>query len=249
MRMTAVLLVAWGMSTSLLLANEPSPPIPLDVHRIGDRAPHEGKAAIYLACDRSLHKRLENLSLVIGQARHQCVIWRQFDEPWEEEHGLRLGSMGSVIRDHQGRYRMYYELMVSNEKRATAVAFSDDGVHWTKPGLNLAPAIVDDPASNLIRVDPPPDEIGRGLLDGKWYRGAHAFYDPHAVSPQQRYKLMWREGHDMYVASSEDGLHFVTHGRAVQYFADTTASCFFDPLRDEYVIYGRVWIGPFANDL
>jgi len=204
--------------------------------------PRERPNRRYLACDQSLHERLENLSLVIGQARRQRVIWRQFDEPWEKEHGLRLGSMGSVILDHEGRYRMYYELMASNEKRATAVAFSDDGVHWTRPDLNLAPAIVDDPASNLIRLDPPAEKIGRGLLNGKWYRGAHAFYDPHAALPQQRYKLMWRQGHDIYVASSRDGLHFVTHGRAVSYYADTTASYFFDPLRNEYVIYGRVWI-------
>lgn len=218
---------------------------------------HEGKAAIYLArvrfapprqerrylaVDRSLHARLQNLTVKMGHASHEQVLWRQFDEPWEKEYGLRLGSLGNVIRDHEGRYRMYYEVMRSNTKRATAVAFSEDGVDWTKPKLNLARNILDDPASNLIRVDAPEKKTGRGLLDGKWYRGAHAFHDRHASSPERRYKLMWRQGHDIYVASSEDGLHFITHGQAVDYYADTTASYFFDRLRDEYVIYGRVWL-------
>ncbi len=222
----AVLLV-WPIA---LAAAEPPAPVLVDVQRR------------YLAADRSLHDRLENLTLVMGQARRQRVLWRQFDETWEKEHGLALGSMGSVIRDHEGRYRMYYELMLSNEKRVTAVAFSDDGVHWTKPKLNLARHIVDDPASNLIRLDPPEETVGRGLLNGKWYRGAYAFYDGQAASSKRRYKLLWRDGHDMCVASSEDGLHFQTHGRAVDYYADTTASYFFDSLRGEYVIYGRVWL-------
>ncbi len=196
----------------------------------------------YLAVDQSLHAGLENVTLVMGRARRAHVLWRQFDEPWEKENGLQLGALGRVLRDHEGRYRMYYELMRENAERATAVAFSDDGVHWTKPALNIAREIVDDPKSNLVQVAPPKADPGSGLLDGKWYRGAYAFYDEHAEKPEHRYRLMWRQGHDMYVASSADGLHFVTHGRAVDYYADTCPSHFFDTLRNEYVIYGRVWL-------
>mgnify|MGYP006279818495 CR=1 FL=1 len=196
----------------------------------------------YLAADQGLRGQLQNMTLVMGQAQHKQVLWRQFDAAWEKEHSLELGALGRVIRDHEGRYRMYYELMHANAERVTAVAFSNDGIHWTKPALNIAPEIVDHPESNLIRVAPPENDPGRGLLDGKWYRGAHAFYDAHARDPERRYKLLWRQGHDMYVASSADGLHFVTHGRAVDYYADTCPSHFFDPLRNEYVIYGRVWL-------
>ena len=116
------------------------------------------------------------------------------------------------------------------------------GIQWTKPRLNLAPSIVDEPASNLIRVDPAEQDEGRGLLDGKWYRGAHAFYDKQATTPEGRYRLLWRQGHDMYVASSKDGLRFKTHGRAVDFYADTSASYFFDDLQQRYVIFGRIWI-------
>lgn len=196
----------------------------------------------YLAVDSTLHARLENIDLVMGQARREHVLWRQYDAPWEKEHELQLGALGRVIVDHEGRYRMYYELMHANAERATAVAFSNDGVHWTKPALNIAPEVVDHPACNLVSVSPAPEGDGRGLLDGKWYRGAHAFLDPHADKSSERYKLMWRQGHDMYVATSEDGLHFTTRGRAVDYYADTCPSFFFDPLRNQYAVYGRVWI-------
>lgn len=114
-------------------------------------------------------------------------------------------------------------------------------MHWSRPSLNIAPEVVDDPASNLIQVGPPEDGVGQGLLDAKWYRGAHAFYDEKTTDPEKRYKLVWRQGHDIYVASSRDGLRFVTHGRVIDFFADTSPSHFFDPLRDEYVLYGRVW--------
>jgi hypothetical protein len=196
----------------------------------------------YLAVDRSLHAELQNMRLVMESAQRRQVLWRQYSEPWEAAAQLQLGAIGSVFRDHEGRYRMYYELMLNNEKRATAVAFSDDGIRWHKPRLNLAPSLVDEPASNLIRVDPAEQDEGRGLLNGKWYRGAHAFYDTQAATPEGRYRLLWRQGHDMYVASSKDGLHFKTHGRAVEFYADTSASYFFDDLQQCYVIFGRTWI-------
>jgi hypothetical protein len=99
--------------------------------------------------------------------------------------------------------------------------------------LNLAPALVDHPASNLINIEPHP-----GMRDGKWYRSGPVFFDDHAPR-ESRYKLSWRVYDDIYVATSADGLNFVTHGKAIKHKADTQHSAFYDPFKGEYVIYGR----------
>ena len=82
----------------------------------------------YLAVDRSLHADVQNMRLVMDIRTTKAQSFGgSLDEPWEAEHQLQLGALGSVFRDHEGRYRMYYEVMLNNEKRATALALSDDG--------------------------------------------------------------------------------------------------------------------------
>lgn len=195
----------------------------------------------FLAADASLHAQLHDLKPVMGQAIRRAKLWDSLATPWEVRHKFKLGSIGSVIRDHEGRYRMYYELLLDNERRATAVAFSDDGLHWDKPSLNLVPKLLDESDSNLIQLDVPSDLPGVGLLEGRWYRGASVFHDVQTTDPGGRYKLLWRNGHDIYVATSSDGLRFRTRGRAVSHFADTMASAFHDPFAGGYAIYGRHW--------
>ncbi len=195
----------------------------------------------FLAVDRSLHEELKGLELEMGQAKHKGTVRSNREAAWERKAKLNIGYVLNVFRDHQGRYRMYYEVMRANAKRATAVAFSEDGVHWKKPALNLAPELLDHPNSNLIRVDTPDDLSGRGKRNGKWYRSGTVFYDRKAEDTQHRYKMLWRNGHDIYVASSEDGLRFNTRGRAVNHYADTAMSTFRDPVEGGFVIYGRHW--------
>ncbi|MEX2600118.1 MAG: hypothetical protein WD355_00640 [Balneolaceae bacterium] len=187
----------------------------------------------YLAVDTSLHAGLENMELVMGQARDPRKIFTQFEDEWEAENRLRYGFFGSVIRDHEGKFRAYYKVGSGEGGVATAVALSLDGIHWYKPKLNIAPKLIDHPKSNLIYIEPHP------AMDEGWYGGTHAFYDENAPA-ESRYKLAWRIGRELYVATSSDGYHFETQGRAVVYKADTNHSYFFDSLRDEYVIYGRV---------
>lgn len=118
-------------------------------------------------------------------------------------------------------------------KEAMAVAFSDDEVNWIRPALIIAPALVDHPSSNLINIESHP-----GMDDGYWYRCGPIFYDEFAPV-ESRYKLSWRVNNDTYVATSSDGLNFITHGLAIHYKADTQHAAFYDYLKGEYVMYGR----------
>jgi hypothetical protein len=57
----------------------------------------------------------------------------RFDAPWE---GKESGYV-TVMRDHGGRFRMYYRGGGERSREVAGVAFSDDGVAWTKPDLGL----------------------------------------------------------------------------------------------------------------
>ena len=197
----------------------------------------------YLALNRSLHAELRNMEMVMGQANDQKVIFRKFDKDWK----VKCSTDGyeyicGIIRDHNGRYRMYYNVFQhvynSEEKKtrrreAMAVAYSDDGVDWVRPALNIAPAIVDHPSSNLINIEPHP-----GMNEKYYYRAGPVFFEEDAPE-ESRYKLSWRVGHNIYVATSSDGLNFITQGNAINHKADTQHSAFYDPLRSKYVMYGR----------
>jgi len=193
----------------------------------------------FLAVDSSLHAGLENMELGMGQADEIRQIFTEFEEEWERNNNLRPGFVGSVIRDHEGRFRMYYELRQEDQHSVTAVALSEDGLNWTKPDLNQFAETADHPAANLIRIEP-----HSGMYEGQQYDGAHVFYDENAP-PESRYKLAWHRQREMYVATSSDGFHFETQGMAWEYKADTNHSVFFDSLRQEYVMYGRVRGGEF----
>lgn len=200
-----------------------------------------GDARRYLAVDRELQGELRNLQLTLGQAGNQRVILEKFDAPWEERHNIGgFEYISGVFRDHEGRYRLYYNVtqpaiftQAMLRREAVAVAFSADGINWEKPKLNIAKHLVDDPDSNLINVEPHP-----GMDQGKYYRAGPVFYDPRAPA-ESRYKLSWRVYGDVYVAVSSDGLNFVTKGQAFRHKADTMHSAFFDPRTNEYVMYGR----------
>ena len=199
--------------------------------------PSSGKfARRYLAVDQGLHADLSGVRLRMGQASNQRLILAEFDQAWEREHDVGRFEYCSVIPDHTGGYRLYYNVKqphAEGRREMMAVAFSRDGLRWEKPALNVAPDLVDHPDSNLINIVSHP-----GMVDGRYYRSGPVFYDPLAP-PQSRYKLSWRVVNEVYVASSSDGLSFTTHGRAFEHTADTQHAAFYDAARGEYVMYGR----------
>jgi len=201
----------------------------------------------YLAIDPSLHGELQNMNLVMGQAGDPQIAIAHPDDDWERHNNFGIPYVGSIIRDHEGRFRMYYNVITPaswtpgdrvDARQAIAVAFSDDGIHWTKPALNLAPHLLasDTPGaeqSNLIYVEPHP-----GMKHGQWFTNGHAFYDPDAPK-DERYKMAWVQGQHIHTATSADGLRFTNSQHAFRHKADTIHSFFYDSLHGQYVIYGR----------
>ena len=208
----------------------------------------------YLAVDQSLHAPGTTLNMVMGQATDQQLVLMlegQRDD-WEQYNDFGLSSYtGSIIEDHEGKYRMYYRVVRptgwSLEQYRTgeisitwamAMAVSEDGINWSKPALNVAPHLLKPGTpnwqqSNLIFLQPHPD-----MTDGKWYSSDGVYYDADA-SKEERYQLMWSRGHNVYVATSPDGLSFITRALVFNHKADTKHTFFYDSTRDEYVIYGR----------
>ena len=101
-----------------------------------------------------------------------------FDKPWEGPFS------GYVTIIHAGtNYQAYYRGSVSGDKKDTGdhqvvcYAESDDGVHWTKPSLNLFPRS-GEATTNIVLADTPPDTHNFSpLIDSR-----------PGVAPAERYK-------------------------------------------------------------
>jgi hypothetical protein len=94
------------------------------------------------------------------------------DLPWDGRRCVSFG--GSIIDLEDGRYRLYYSAEGSGNVRAgIAVAESNDGLVWNKPGLPLV--AYEGNSTNRILIRGLPEEVercGQGqvlrLPDGRW---------------------------------------------------------------------------------
>ncbi len=89
-----------------------------------------------LLVDHHLIDQLENAQLVLHEPRDEGPVLR-FDQPWE---GLFCGY--ATVIHHEDLYRLYYRGIPvagsdGNQREVTCYAYSNDGVNWTKPDLNL----------------------------------------------------------------------------------------------------------------
>lgn len=185
----------------------------------------------YLAVDRTLHAQLDNAQLCMESAQPIRKVL-ELDQEWERQAGFAVLSPTSIFRDPQGRYRMYYSLMKENAKRWCAVAFSENGLTWTKPKLGLAPGKFVEEDNNLVDIK-----------DTDWIRGPYVFIDPGAP-PEERYKMSWRMSDKMVAAVSSDGLRFRNVGLiSDEGNLDSTNQTFLDPLTGKYTAYCRWWFG------
>ena len=91
----------------------------------------------YLAADPSLRAETANVAVTLGQANYVGEVLGR-DQAWENAY--QIGYPGTVLRDPTtGQWRMYYEMCVPGQEfqRGIAMATSNDGIHWTKPALNV----------------------------------------------------------------------------------------------------------------
>ncbi|MEA2735698.1 MAG: hypothetical protein QOE14_2149, partial [Humisphaera sp.] len=197
--------------------------------------------------------------------RHEKNPLIKSDKPWETQI-----AWNSVYRDpRSGKYQLWYQAwnVTAKERAKTCVvayAESDDGVHFTKPPLDLFP--FNDVAKTNIVL------IGSG---GHSYRYCNSvLVEPRDPDPAKRYKMAyfdWGKNPGLFVAFSPDGIHWTKHSKEplsrITYegyespvpFADEkekrpwatplsmsdAVDVFFDPQRKVYAWYGKMWIdGP-----
>lgn len=101
-----------------------------------------------LFVDHFLVDSLENVRLALGVPEHEDAVLA-FDKPWE---GRYCGYV-TVFQDAD-RYRMYYRGLPEagrdgSDNEVTCYAESQDGIHWTKPELDLF-AVRDHPLNNVV---------------------------------------------------------------------------------------------------
>ncbi|MBM3854144.1 MAG: hypothetical protein FJ399_13475, partial [Verrucomicrobia bacterium] len=166
------------------------------------------------------------------------------DAPWEKN--LELLSYHSVVKEDDGRIRIWYGVCTSKDRReflGLAYAESPDGLRFTKPVLNLVEFEGSRRNNLVLPVDPGVMSIGGGSV----------FVDanPRAL-PAERYKSWVKVypkkstgiGEQHRVFTSPDGVHWKVSEKPVTGLraADTQPTWFWDPRVDRYVGYSREWV-------
>ena len=125
------------------------------------------------------------------------------DQAWEQRTGASYGIYSSILKDVDGRIRAWYHVRIGDyrsgrDEAHVAYAESADGIHFTKPVLNLFES-GGTTANNIVI----PGDIG----------GSSVWIDPHA-DPDSRYRNqakvysppeVW--GH-LHMHGSPDGIHW-----------------------------------------
>ena len=159
------------------------------------------------------------------------------DASWEVQPETSIGIYSSVMKDNDGRIRIWYHVrrgdyVSSNDEAYVGYAESRDGIHFTKPKLNLIES--DGTTANNIVI---PTKVG----------GSSVWMDPNAP-PEERYKNqskvynpdVWGEFH---MHSSPDGIRWKLL-RTLQIDRggwDSQSIVFWDPAIGRYVMYTRHW--------
>ena len=180
------------------------------------RGQEPGGATIFLADDHDvLYRAGTRRVLHPARRRAEPVIAEQ--KPWEVAI-----AWSSVYRDPvSGKYQLWYQAYsgkVAREKKNECVvcyAESDDGLHFTKPELELFP-FNDIQRTNIVLV-------GNGGQGDRY--GASVIVDPREPDPKRRYKMAYydwsydegREWAGLHVAFSPDGVHWTKHPKGPLY--------------------------------
>jgi hypothetical protein len=235
------------------------PAISLALFALAQIGPIEVSHKRQLFLDDYLIASMSNVKREIHPAeKHPAnpLLWPE--KPWE---GKTAVVYGSVIRDG-GKYRMWYQ-----SEPGVSYAESDDGIRWTRPGLDVVP--IDGTKTNIVLLrEAKPGQPGVA----NFYEVFGVHKDPCDPDPARRYKmgfLSLQRGYkgpreDPYhrgqrrglgVAGSPDGIRWtLIDNWATESICDGATHWTFDPARCKYVLYGRTkFISPevakaWAND-
>ena len=170
--------------------------------------------------------------------------WLRTDRPWED----RLGAYHQVLHE-DGKYRLWYHIMLTDAAKEAffppgggvepadqvlSYAESDDGIHWTKPELDV------------YRLNGRPTNVVT-----PYCRESGVFRDPTAPA-SERYKCFHfdklpdsegkppRKSYGLYGLVSPDGIHWSRlPDPLLSYFHDTENIAAWDPVLKKYVGYFR----------
>ncbi len=159
------------------------------------------------------------------------------DEPWEVESETSLGIYSSVLKEDDGRIRIWYHACKNAgnglDQAYVGYAESKDGIHFTKPRLNLIEE--DGSTANNIVI---PGKLG----------GSSVWIDPNAP-PEERYKSQSKVYNpdvsmQFHMHSSPDGFDW-RFLRRIELEKrggwDTQSIIFWDHGIGRYVLYTRHW--------
>jgi hypothetical protein len=199
----------------------------------------------YLAADPSLRAQMQNANVTMGQATYVGAVLQKDDSDQSWEKPYLVDAVGSVLIDPSGQWRMYYEMRVSGQEfqRGAAMATSTDGIHWTKPALNITSNTYTTSASNNF-VN----------LPQTWMGGPSVFVDPNAPA-NQRYRMSVTVDESiLYALTSSDGKTWnYAGGNAASSVIDSRAAmggalaldslnvAMWDANTQKYAMYGRYW--------
>ena len=212
---------------SLALAGQEGSQEPLD---IGSR--------LELFVDNFLIDTMDRVQLRLHHPVPREVVL-VLDRLWE---GITSGYPSTVFRDGN-IYRMYYRGTDwdFDKRRATHIvtcyAESKDGIHWTRPDLNLF-EFGDSRRNNIVW---PQDRLGSKFFI--------AFKDDNPAAPEaQRYKATSaKTNYGFFGFASPDGIHW-ERIQEEPFFPDELRtdwdhSTFWDPIRNRYWAFLRYWDG------
>lgn len=146
------------------------------------------------------------------------------DQPWE---GGNIYIYGTVLAGEDGQgYRMWYQAIPRQDELTSVLyATSTDGVHWTKPDLDIH--------------DRKGSKDNNVVLPGGFM--ASVMLRPWELDAQRRYLLMslGKQGWDASV--SPDGIHWKgLPNNPVCKGGGDSAQFFWDPRTRQYVCFGKV---------
>jgi hypothetical protein len=184
--------------------------------------------------DDTLIETQSGVTLTVNPpAKHDITDFRN-DKAWEPgpRQGAAIPDMAGIWDDGD-RLGMLYSnnAMFGGKSPAVCVAFSRDGVHWTKPELGIH-TWDRFPSTNIVL---------RIALQGQ------AIRDPNpAALPGERYKLMaWCMNRGFYVFTSPDAIHWTRNETiALPFDPDGSIGWFWDDQRGIYRGYFRALLPP-----
>lgn len=165
------------------------------------------------------------VSLLLSEPDEDVVVLTP-DNPWE----FRLDF--ATILQVEDHYVMYYRAIHKKHKpwMTICIATSEDGLHWTRPELDVVNFKGVDGKNNIISEQW--NGVGFEYRDGTYYLLADRLIAPDGETVDKT----------MHFYTSTDGIHFTEDTSvSIPFFCDSQNQILWDPYAKKYRFYLRSW--------